>query len=300
MRRLVLILVMAAFVFSGNAWAQWGAGVYGGMQACPYDYGGAEGSVDDDDGIQNIKRMKSQKQKSYDRKKKRQDDLRRRMKGYERAIRKTLLSQAASSVLEHLGDRERGPNSYATECNPGNISATGTAGLSRADQMRTSRGIGRNIGGSATYPPASVFCVPVEHDVNGDGKIGNCSPGQTEGCDPVEYSNWWPDYAQDGGAVDPEVCNSPFIKSSASTEHKLDCKAAIQDYYETAEEFSELAVELAEMKEDLREFDRTLDRERERLQSKHYDSLEDENSEAWCPWCESRRRGYARSPTMWE
>ena len=252
MRRLVLMMATASFLCSGGkAYGQWGSGYYGGAQACPYDYGAAEASVDDDDGIRNIKRMKKNKQKAYDRKKKRQDDLRRKMKRYERAIRKTLKSKAASAVIEHLGDRERGPESYALDCHPGNVSAIGSSGLSRHDQSRSRRSIGGNVGGEATYPVSSAFCVPVEHDVNGDGKIGNCAPGQTTDCDPIEFSNWWPDYAQDGGAVDPEVCVSPFIKSSASVEHKLDCKAAVQDYYEAAETFNEYAVELADMKEDL-------------------------------------------------
>ncbi|MBK9040334.1 MAG: hypothetical protein IPL83_14445 [Bdellovibrionales bacterium] len=290
MKRLLLALLMASFFTSGAAKGQWGAGVWGGNQGCPYEYGAGEGSIDDDDGIQNLKRMRAQKKKEYDRKKKKQDDLRLKKRNFERDIRKVLKSNEASTVIEHMDDRERNADSYAEQCSPGNVT-DGSPGMPNWVITRASRGIGRNgSGGGSLYPSKSAFCTHVENNPASCRMAGF----ETPSCD-VSY---WPDYAKDGGAVDPEVCNSPFIKNSATAEHKMDCKAAIQDYYDVSGQFNELAAELAAMKQDLKEFDRTLDSERERLQSRIGEG--DDGSEAYCPECESRRRGRVRSPTTLE
>jgi hypothetical protein len=290
MKRLLLALLMASFFTSGVAKGQWGAGVWGGNQGCPYEYGAGEGSIDDDDGIQNLKRMRAQKKREYDRKAKKQADLRRRKKNFEKDIRKVLKSEAASAVIEHMDDRERNADSYALQCSPGNVTGGGSSGLPRYMIGGGSRAIGRNGPGGAAYPSKNIFCIPVEDAQEACQRVGEAGPSCS--------INWWPDYAQDGGAVDPEVCNSPFIKNSATAEHKMDCKAAIQDYYDVSEQFNELAAELAAMKQDLREFERTLDSERERIQSSIGEG--EDGSEAYCPECESRRRGRVRSPTTLE
>ena len=291
MKRLLLALLMASFFTSGAAKGQWGAGVWGGNQGCPYEYGAGEGSIDDDDGIQNLKRMRAQKKREYDRKAKKQADLRRKKRNFERDIRRVLKSEAASAVIEHMDDRERNADSYALQCSPGNVSAGGSSSsLPRYMIGGGSRGIGRNGSGGAAYPSKNIFCIPVEGAEEACQRVGEAGPNCS--------INWWPDYAQDGGAVDPEVCNSPFIKNSATAEHKMDCKAAIQDYYDVSEQFNELAAELAAMKQDLKEFERTLDSERERLQSRIGEG--EDGSEAYCPECESRRRGRVRSPTTLE
>ncbi len=325
-----LLLVAGNLAFTSVSEAQWGMGMWGGMQGCPYGYGAADGATDVEDSIQQVKEDIKDLKDTLKEEKRRLREYEQKKDKHAEVLNGSLTSGWSDVVRDHLESgyscncehvspieypepdggyyppppqqeppppEEPAPLPKPVKKPRQNVdifepNATGS-GRSPASEI----GGGPSGGAGGGYPSSNPWDVGLGDAGGGYGPSGgaggpNCAPPS-----PLTTSRRWKElYCRDGGEVGRGICRDPRIASAEARRHSSECERAIAEYRRAYREAEKLRSQIQSHESDL---DRKKEELAELRQDMRRELRENRHLEADCPTgeCNRPRRHAERGPS---
>lgn len=266
-----LLLIFFSVSVAEAQYAEFGAGLYGGLSACPYDYEEGDGAEEDSDLVHEYRQNLSKARKALKDAKTKQTKAKTKLKTARGKIAKVIKGGALSTVTGHM-DTPNDRTSYGENCDGAEAHQDGEddddaipAVLRGQSNKQASAGSGSNY-----LPSDDSFCYTINE----------------------KNYNAWLKYAQDGGLVDERICDEPkarFVNRSASYDQRSDCREGLSDYHDAAEELRDIGAEIADAKDNVKLYEGLIEDQEEAERIAREDD-DDTEADAGCWWCRHHRR----------
>ena len=248
------LTIVMSFALNAQAQAQFGYGMYGGMQACPYNYGSASGAVSEDDTIKDINDAIKELQKQRKAKQSelsKIDNYRTGISGTRKTINEFLSPDYAQFVIDHM----EGGKDCKEYIGVGDAEAT----MSQGEK-----------GGQGVQNPASLTTKPFE--ASKWGRI----------CD-----------ANKPGYVSGGVCeDSTYRNAEKTTVTVRQCKEAVLLYKQQFDKKERLKTEVAALDRAIQDQRDRLSDERTRIAEERREEQRQRLEGGICEGCAMRGNGY--------
>ncbi|WP_413292681.1 hypothetical protein ACLSU7_14760 [Bdellovibrio sp. HCB185ZH] len=256
--------LMIVLSFALNAKAQYaanygmaGTGVYGGMQQCPYNYGGGQAAVSEDDDVADLKQQIAEMKKEKAEKKSELKKAERDMKYARRDIEDVVADNYAQTLFEHM-DGSKSCDEY--EGYSENFTADGI------------------VEGEDDQPKAAP-----------KSKAGDFSAGQWNGLD--SKMNYVCNRSQ-RGAINPAACFAPFQVQDRKLGSVDRCKAGLKSYSASTLKANKLRSDIENIDRSIEYAqDRLKDARKDALQARQ-DAQREQTEAGICPDCAASGNGY--------
>ncbi|QLY24980.1 hypothetical protein [Bdellovibrio sp. KM01] len=256
--------LMIVLSFALNAKAQYaanygmaGTGVYGGMQQCPYNYGGGQAAVSEDDDVADLQQQIAELKKDKAEKKSDLKKAERDMKYARRDIEDVVADNYAQTLFEHM-DGTKSCDEYE-----------GYAEDFTAD------GVVVGEEGQQKSAPKS--------------KAGDFSPAQWNGLDTK--TNYVCNRSQ-RGTINPAACFAPFQVQDRKIGSTDRCKAALKTYSASTSKANKLRSDIENIDRSIEYAqDRLRDARKDALQARQ-DAQREQTEAGICPNCAASGNGY--------
>lgn len=255
-----LTIMAGVSALSLKAQAQFGTGMYGGMQACPYPVAAASGASSVNDGVKDVQKEIDETKRAITSKKSEKKRLDRDVEKAERDITDTVESGYAEKVIEHM------QNSRACE------------------EYKPEKG--SELGGPADDEVVRAPGVGGEEDgkpIARRGRNERSRPGvRTQ---PFKYREWM-SVCMGPGKVTSEVCTE-YRSSDARTSSSV-CAAALKTYRSKYNEAQKAQSEIDNLS-------RALERLNDDLKDARQAAIDERKAQTeggYCAECAARNSGY--------
>ncbi|WP_413558686.1 hypothetical protein [Bdellovibrio sp. HCB209] len=253
------LMIVLSFALNANAqyaaaYGNAGIGMYGGMQACPYNYGGAQAATSEDDEVSNIKQTIAEMKKEQAQKK---SELKRMETELKRAKRDIddVIADPYSSVLYNHMDNVRSCNEYQ-----------GTGG-STEDGSEVSSNENPESGQLDSPEPFSLEAW---------------SQGVNPVCDRRQR-----------GTINPQVCISRVYQTTDHKPGNSDrCKKALTSYKTSTQKASKLRDEIEGLKRAIEYKSDDLKDARQAAIDARREAQQEATEGGICPGCATSGNGY--------